>query len=148
MVVLEPYDRIVICDLDGTLSDCGHRIKLWKSRKYDEFNKAGIDDKPIKPIVDLVNNLPEKTYVVIMTARSVAVKDTTVKWLSKNKVRFDLVIMREMDDVRSDADVKRDLFIKHIDEEKVWLVIEDRDQCVDMWRGLGLTCLQVAPGDY
>ena len=56
--------------------------------------------------------------------------------------------MREMDDVRSDADVKRDLFIKHIDEEKVWLVIEDRDQCVDMWRGLGLTCLQVAPGDY
>jgi hypothetical protein len=27
-------------------------------------------------------------------------------------------------------------------------VLDDRDQVVTMWRGLGLTCLQVAPGDF
>lgn len=32
--------------------------------------------------------------------------------------------------------------------EWAWGVFEDRKQCVDMWRSLGLTCYQVADGNY
>ena len=28
------------------------------------------------------------------------------------------------------------------------IVLDDRKQVVDMWRSLGLTCLQVADGDF
>ena len=41
-------DRIVVCDLDGTLSDYGHRIHLLKERDYEAFNAAGINDRPIE----------------------------------------------------------------------------------------------------
>ena len=34
----------------------------------------------------------------------------------------------------------------HIDD--VFLVVDDRQKVVNMWRDLGLTCVQVAPGDF
>ena len=34
----------------------------------------------------------------------------------------------------------------HIDD--VFLVVDDRQKVVDMWRDLGLTVFQVAPGDF
>ena len=41
------------------------------------------------------------------------------------------------------------LFIKkYFDYKDIWCVLEDRKCVVDMWRGEGLTCLQVAPGDF
>ena len=32
--------------------------------------------------------------------------------------------------------------------EDIFCVFDDRQKVVDMWRSLGLTCLQVAPGDF
>ena len=32
--------------------------------------------------------------------------------------------------------------------ERVFLVIDDRQKVVDMWREMGLTCFQVAPGKF
>jgi hypothetical protein len=51
--------------------------------------------------------------------------------------------------MRKDAIVKRELFDAHV--RGTWnvnFVLDDRQQVVDMWRGLGLVCLQVAPGDF
>jgi hypothetical protein len=45
--------------------------------------------------------------------------------------------------------VKREIFDRSI--RHVWQVrgvLDDRDQVVRMWRDLGLTCAQVAPGDF
>jgi len=85
---------------------------------------------------------------VVLTARSDDNREMTIKWLMDNDIRFDVLLMREDGDMRSDAKIKQELFEKWIDEDKVWFVLEDRNICVDMWRGLGLTCLQVAPGDF
>ena len=40
------------------------------------------------------------------------------------------------------------LFENNFDYKDIWFVLEDRQCVVDMWRGEGLTCLQVAPGDF
>lgn len=32
--------------------------------------------------------------------------------------------------------------------ERIAMVFDDRDKVVAMWRRQGLTCLQVAPGDF
>ena len=34
------------------------------------------------------------------------------------------------------------------DIDDVYLVVDDRQKVVDMWRNLGLTVFQVAPGDF
>jgi hypothetical protein len=51
-----------------------------------------------------------------------------------------------------DDDLKKkwfnDLFPtqKHIDD--IVCVFDDRQKVVNMWRDMGLTCMQVAPGDF
>ena len=71
-----------------------------------------------------------------------------MKWLVLYDIPFDNLLMRGNNDHRSDADIKRDLFNQNIKFSDVWFVLEDRNICVDMWRGEGLSCLQVAPGDF
>ena len=57
--------------------------------------------------------------------------------------------MRAEGDNRKDAIVKMELFNKYIRHHyNVRRVYDDRQQVVDMWRSLGLTVLQVAPGQF
>ena len=57
--------------------------------------------------------------------------------------------MRSTEDNRKDAVVKREIYDNWIkDKYNVLAVFDDRNQCVDMWRGLGLTCLQVDYGNF
>jgi len=58
------------------------------------------------------------------------------------------MFMRKDKDYRQDYMVKQDILDKHIDKSKVWVVLDDRDQVVQMWRRNGLTCLQVADGNF
>jgi len=141
--------RLIIADLDGTLSDYGHRISLYKKKDYDAFNKAGINDKPIENICNIIRMLhDEETKVVIMTARDEGCRKDTEKWLEMNDVPYDDLLMRPSWDGSPDPVCKQKLLEKHIDYKDIWFVLEDRKSVVDMWRGEGLTCLQVAPGDF
>lgn len=141
--------RIVIADLDGTLSDYGHRLHLYKERDYDAFNKAGKDDRPIENICNILRALDrQETEIVVMTARSSDNRPATQEWLRLNDVPCDRLIMRPVGDQSPDDECKRKLFEEKIDYSDVWFVLEDRQSVVDMWRGEGLTCLQVAPGDF
>jgi len=63
--------------------------------------------------------------------------------------RADALLMRAAGDSRRDSIVKREIFDARIrDVWQVKGVLDDRDQVVRMWRALGLTCVQVAPGDF
>ena len=39
-------------------------------------------------------------------------------------------------------------YSKLVDINDVFLVVDDRQKVVDMWRDLGLNTFQVAPGDF
>ena len=58
--------------------------------------------------------------------------------------------MRAANDYRKDDEVKYDMYDYGVkDRYKVHYVLDDRNQVVDMWRNkCGLTCFQVAPGDF
>lgn len=141
--------RIIIADLDGTLSDYGHRIHLYKERDYKAFNKAGVNDKPIENICNIIRRLKdEETDVVVITARDETCRRDTTLWLKLNDIPYDSLLMRKVGDMSSDPDCKKRIFDEYFDYEKIWFVLEDRKSVVDMWRGEGLTCLQVAPGDF
>ena len=59
------------------------------------------------------------------------------------------LFMRASGDTRKDEIVKLELFDAHVrGKYDVRLVLDDRDRVVRMWRSIGLTCLQVADGEF
>lgn len=147
----EPVDRYVpkmgtppaiIVDVDGTVALMGDRSP------YDYALVS--EDKPNGPVIEAVRAAWHDGYeIIFMSGREDSCRDATLEWLGTHvSVPGDLH-MRATGDQRKDAIVKRELFDTHVrDQYHVRYVLDDRDQVVNMWRDLGLTCLQVAPGAF
>lgn len=144
-----PYERdwskpgVWLVDIDGTLADMGDRSP------YDETRV--LEDQPNFPIDHLVEAITEGSGdgVVLMSGRSEACRADTETWLHRHGIHYRALHMRAASDNRKDAVVKRELFDRHVrGQYNVLGVLDDRQQVVDMWRSLGLTCLQVAEGDF
>jgi polynucleotide kinase len=131
----------IICDIDGTLAHMEDRIP------YD-WNKVGEDkvDPIIKNLLDAVQG---RYLIILVSGRDEVCREETRKWLGKHDIPYVRLVMRPEGDIRKDSIVKRELFEKCIRPYyDIEFVLDDRNQVVDMWRSLGLKCLQVAEGDF
>ena len=73
----------------------------------------------------------------------------TEAWLKEHKIEYIALHMRQADDNRKDSIVKSEIYETFINGYyNVSFVLDDRNQVVEMWREKGLTCLQVAEGDF
>lgn len=139
-VYTPPKDGIpaIICDLDGTLA-------LMNGRDpYDA--STCISDLPNQPVIDIVKKYSSVVYV---SGRQDKDRSQTMAWLRKYELPAGELFMRKTGDMRRDYIVKREIFDEHIrDTYRILFVLDDRNQVVEMWRSLGLTCLQVAEGDF
>ena len=147
--------RIILCDIDGTLATIGDRAKILEKDKltekeYDEFNAQSESSCCIEDIANIVRNLKDsETKIYLITAREKKWKKITQSWLKLNEIPYDNLLMRNDGDKNSDADVKLKIVKEYVNPKRVWFVLEDRDDVVQMYReDLGLTCLQVNKGDY
>lgn len=142
-----------IFDIDGTLADCSQRLHYisGKNKDWDTFYKECVNDKPIMDVVEILWALQESGgKIIYVTGRPITYMDETMEWLQKyigDKVVA--LFMRDDGDHRPDYIVKKEIYEQYI-KGKFFIdgVFEDRKQCVDMWRSLGLTCYQVADGNY
>jgi hypothetical protein len=132
----------IICDLDGTLAHLNGRSP------YDA--SSCIDDILNEPIAHIV-----RTYagigaqVLLCSGREAKYRKPTEAFLAKHENPYHELFMRKTRDFRKDAVIKTEIYNAEIrDRYEVLFVLDDRNQVVEMWRGLGLTCLQVAPGDF
>lgn len=139
-------DTAVIFDIDGTVALHGSRNPYDTSRYHE--------DTPNRPIVSLVHlEHWNGNNIVFCSGRSEAFRDVTEQWIEKHvisrqKAEWQL-FMRPVGDARNDAIVKLELFDRHIrDVYDVRRVYDDRDRVIDAWRSIGLTVLQVAPGNF
>jgi hypothetical protein len=149
-------NKTVIVDLDGTLALNKHRshfIDKSQRKKVDwvSYFDACDKDLPNQPVIQTINALKKQGYRVhIFSARGDLVREKTVKWLSLYGVQYDDLTMREMDTYTADEILKRfwllDLYPNY--KNDILCVFDDRDKVVKMWRSLGLTCFQVAEGDF
>lgn len=141
-VVPEGKPKAILVDIDGTVALMGDR------NPYDE-SRVG-QDEPNQPVIDLVQTLVYTGhYPIFMSGRSAFCMGDTLAWLDAHGFSNYELHMRNVSDARKDAVVKLELFNEHVrDFFDVRLVLDDRDQVVELWRSLGLTCLQVAPGDF
>lgn len=129
----------IIVDVDGTLAKMNDRSPF-------DWEKV-IDDDVNEPIRQIVNSYDG--YVIVMSGRDGICFEDTLNWLDKNDIKFDQLLMRDAGNNEKDSVIKRRLFEKHV--RGVYFidyVLDDRNQVVDMWRDMGLTCLQVDYGDF
>lgn len=131
----------VLCDLDGTLALFGDKNPYNRDFINDEVNDA------VRSILTALNAVGHN--IVITSGRTSAAREETIRWLAKHSVPFYRLHMRNVGDTRKDSVVKREMYETHIAPVyNVRFVLDDRDQVVELWRSLGLTCLQVAEGDF
>ena len=163
----------VIFDLDGTLANIAARRKksLNPNGKMDWdvfFDPDNISlDTPNKPVIKMAQLLAQDGFrIVIFSGRNDRSFFTTKSWLTRNRVPFDLLVMRP-DKFKEDSwpiangnpatkemrfmpdeILKKKMLDTFVDKDDVFLTVDDRQKVVDMWRDNGLTCFQVAPGDF
>ena len=163
---LELYRPIVIVDVDGTLADSSRRARYLNIpceygpcelchnrgflKDHDKFFQDVVNDLPIKPIVGLVKRLiaTESYHILIVSGRPIdKCGKETVEWLAKHDIKYDHILMRNSGDRRQDDIVKQEI-LDRLPKGKIAFILDDRKQVVNMWRRNGLTCLQVADGDF
>ena len=147
----------IIFDLDGTIALVDKRREASKlpdgKMNWDEWsNPSNIKlDEPNEPVIKMAQLFAEDGFnIVIFSGRSDKTERTTRSWLSRNRVPFHKLVMRPHKTMNfvPDEILKKDMLDKHIDIDDIFMVVDDRQKVVDMWRSLGLTVFQVAPGDF
>jgi hypothetical protein len=154
------------------------RVKAGKTKDGKVTNKMDWDvffdpinvltlDLPNDPVIKMAQLFKKDGFqIVIFSGRNDRSFATTKQWLKQNDVPFDLLVMRP-DKFKSDswpiADgnpatgdmrfmpdeiLKKKMLDTFVDIKDVFLVVDDRDKVVKMWRDLGLNTFQVAPGDF
>ena len=166
--------KTVIFDLDGTLAniDTRRNMSLKPNGKLDWDIFADPSsilnwDVPNAPVIKMAQLFKADGFrIVIFSGRNDRGFDATVQWLNNNHVPFDLLVMRPdkfkdkswpiadgnpaTSDMRfmPDEILKKKMLDTFVDINDVFLVVDDRDKVVKMWRDLGLNTFQVAPGDF
>lgn len=149
--------KAIICDIDGTLALMGDRDPFdWPRVGEDAVNT------PVAGLLELIESFESlcldravsrvnEPQVIFLSARDEVCRPETEAWLSAAgfSTAWRKLYMRPEGDNRRDSIVKLELFDRYIRPNyDVQFVLDDRDQVVEMWRGLGLACFQVAPGAF
>jgi len=153
---------LYIFDLDGTLALIGHRRHIIEDPSRDDtkwrrFYDACDRDEPNEPVIRVMESLRRLADVWIFSGRSDEVAGKTVDWLVKHTsfMRWDLMnghelTMRQAGDFTADDVLKKQWLDGMLvdDRRRLVAVFDDRDRVVKMWRDAGVTCFQVAPGEF
>ncbi|MER7164725.1 hypothetical protein ABT336_01425 [Micromonospora sp. NPDC000207] len=136
--------RAVLVDIDGTLALRGDRSPF-------DWGRVG-EDLPNPAVVELVQTLAAagRHRIILLSGRDEVCRWQTELWLDAQRVPYDDLHLRPQRDNRKDSVVKAEMYRTLVrDRYEVAFVLDDRDQVVRMWRDeFGLTCLQVAEGDF
>lgn len=146
-VAMSYKPSVILVDIDGTIALRGDRDPYDASKAMeDEVNWT---------IVHVVRAVlrNSKYECMLVTGRDERDRDVTEYWLRTHRLDgtfgYPRLLMRPRGDLRPDEVVKEELYRAHIEPSyHVFCVFDDRDKVVQMWRRIGLTCLQVAEGDF
>jgi len=147
-------NKIVVCDIDGTLANTEHR-KHWvgsKPKNWAAWNAAMHLDtvhEDIKWLLNILDNRTLNTRIILCSGRGEETRAVTEQWLADNDIYYHALYMRSEKDNRKDSIVKVELLQQiRKDYGEPFLWFDDRQQVVDAIRACGVRVLQVAPGDF
>jgi predicted kinase len=138
-----PY--AILIDLDGTLAKIGNR-NVYDATNCDEID---IINEPVARTAELYDANGYK--IIFVSGRKDTYEAPTRKFIVKHlgqNFQYQLY-MRKSDDDRKDSIIKSEIYDTHIrNKYNPFFIMDDRDQVVEFWRSIGLTCFQVAPGSF
>lgn len=137
----------IIFDMDGTLADVRgirHYVE-GKRRDFDSFHRASAWVGPHDWVLQAAHDAPKLGYdVIVVTARDERYRRETMAWLAKYEVKYDLLLMRPMNDGRADAIVKREILDTILSKGFDPLIaFDDRDDILEVWRSAGILGVKV-----
>jgi len=147
--------KAVIIDLDGTLCNIEHRKKYIDGslgkKDWDKFYKGCGNDFPNDWCKNIVENID--ATILLVTGRPSDYSFETKEWLDNyifyTKSEVLELFMRKSGDYRADYVIKKEIYEDKIkDNYDILFAIDDRQQVVDMWRELGIVCLQCDEGKF
>lgn len=142
-IPISSSNNALIVDIDGTLS---HSVGLRGPFEYHKVINDDIDEI-IKHIVIIYRSLGYN--IIIISGRDDSCYSMTSDWLNKYNVPYDFLYMRKTGDFRKDSVIKKEIYEKYIKNNfNVLFCLDDRNQVVEMWREIGIKCLQVQDGDF
>jgi len=140
---VEGAPQAIIVDLDGTLALFGD------ANPYDRDFSEDIVNSVVAGLV--FSEISQGTTILFTSGRNDKFREATYTWLRAAGFCFEAhdLFMRKDGDFRKDFIVKEEMYHEQIEGKyNVKYALDDRAQVVRLWRSLGLTCLQVAEGDF
>lgn len=140
--------RIVLVDLDHTLSNAFWRDPMIGIVPWDNYHSESIKDEPAHDFVKFISIFfKSKKYDLIgLTSRPEKFRALTMKWLSVHSIHLDDLWMRPDNDYRSAGTVKIELCKDNLGEnwkDNIICLIDDNEKVIESFRGEGITCLQI-----
>ena len=146
-----PPGPAVIFDIDGVLSDAAIRQHFIERGRRDwrAFFDACGDDPLIEEVARIVELLDGGLTIVLLTGRPLRVQPQTLAWLERYRIRWDLLIMRDMGDYSAAREFKRDTVFELRDYGfDLRLAFEDDRRNLEMFRAEGIPCVYIHSGYY
>jgi len=139
----------LLVDVDNTLALMCDRGVYEHERAHEDTCDDDVA-AVVRGLVTLSQRVPgNELRVIILSGRFETHREVTEDWLEHHDVPYDALLMRADGDRRPDDVVKQEIYERVIaPHHTVWLVLDDRNRVVAMWRRLGLRCLQVREGDF
>ncbi len=147
---VEPGPAVVF-DMDGVLSDASRRQHYLARpfRDWEAFFQACGDDELIAEVGRLLEVLDPDLKVLLLTARPQRVRNQTLAWLDRYGLRWDLLVMRDWDDLGSSRSYKQRVVGEFRDYGfELRLAFEDDRRNVDMFHAEGVPCVYIHSGYY
>lgn len=124
--------KAVIFDIDGTLADMAGK------RGPFEWDKVGGDI-----VRSLIAEMAYSYYfnhgykIIVLSGRDSICYAQTFDWLSRNKIFFEYLYMRDEGDMRKDSEIKEELFWTYLaDKYNIVACVDDRPQMIRLWHEL------------
>jgi uncharacterized HAD superfamily protein len=141
--------RIVIVDIDGVLSDAAGRQRFIDWGDWQGFFSAVSEDPVIVEMHRLLSLLTQEVRVVLVTGRPVRIMEETLAWLAKHDVRWDLLVMRDAEEISGVDNFKRHVLSALRDGGfSVELALDDDPKNHAMYVREGVACLYIHSGYY
>lgn len=156
--------EVVLCDLDGTLA-------LIHGRSPYDASDCDLKDLPNVPVIEtILAHYKAGRKIIFCSGREDKYRPETIRFIEKyclaepqlseyeslnlteqpvlEPIKYQL-FMRKTDDFRKDSIIKEEIYTSEIEGKyNVLMVLDDRTSVVQFWREKGLSCWQVAPGDF
>lgn len=148
----------IIIDIDGTLANIDHRRQFVTGgrKAWNLFDSECKKDTPNDWCVKIVNSITTSPYtrdisILFVSGRKERYREITEAQISTwTFARLDIgslffLFMRPDEDFSEDTKIKKEIYENHIkDKYNVLFCIDDSENIVQLWRSLGLICLDCA----